>query len=521
MRLLNTRTGRFRWVDGPAEVKYAVLSHVWSRGEEQSYQDLLRIQCNADGQDSSNEGSILLAASPKIRNACAHALADGIEYIWMDLCCIDKTSSAEVSDAVLSMYAWYTHAAVCYAYLDDVEADEDPRLPSAKFRWSRWHTRGWTLPEVIAPKAVTFLSADWRALGTKHELAEVLEAVTGVDKGVLTHDVPLDSISVARRMSWAAKRLTTRQEDEAYALLGLFGIHIPIMYGEGAHAFLRLQEEILRTTMDQSLFVWGAGMSDCALDAELYDETRHTLLASSPAAFARSAGVQVIRCAALVGPEQRTALGGELPAYEFTPYGIRTWFPMLSVGPKVCLALLPCLDEDGGRLALVLKKTEDAATVHTVGIAGWEGVRARYRASLRTLPWNTDPAQAGNPSITASEETFTRVVKLNRPWPKTIPSSKLYIAHRPLNSLSVRPPAAHPGISAHPRIREPHDDLILVDRMDSSLRGVLWVCLADALDAVVSLLSLGFIIAVALFLGGLFVLLMMWMVGRHPLLVLL
>ncbi|RDX45563.1 hypothetical protein OH76DRAFT_1473896 [Lentinus brumalis] len=516
MRLLNTNTGRFRWVESPAEAKYAVLSHVWSRAGEQSYQDLLRIQHETtagDGEDDVNdsEGTVLRAASSKIRNACARALADGLEYIWMDFCCIDRTSSAEVADAVLSMYGWYAGATVCYAYLDDVEADEDPRLPNAKFRWSRWHTRGWTLPELIAPKALTFLSADWKVLSTKHELAEVLEAVTGVDQGVLTHDVPLGSIPVARRMSWAAKRLTTRKEDEAYALLGLFGVKMPIMYGEGAHAFIRLQEEILKLTADQSLFVWDASTSDCALDAEVHDETRHTLLASAPAAFARSAGVKTLPWEELVGPKERAQLEGELPTYESTPHGIRMAMPLLSVGPVVRLALLPCVDEDGHRLALVLKKTQDA-TVHTVGMAGWEEVRARYRASLRSLPWGLDPAHTTENS---ASETFTRVVKLKRPWPRMVPISKLYVAHRPLYALATRPPAAQPGMVAHRGIGQRRDDLIRVDRNDCSLCGVVRGCVADAVDMVVCMLSFSGVLILLLILPmSLFLAIIMYL--RYP-----
>lgn len=513
MRLLNTKTGLFFWIDNPDDAKYAVLSHVWGRDGEQSYQDLVRIQHEASRRGESDEGSVLHAASPKIRNACAHALADGFEYIWIDFCCIDKTSSAEVSQAVLAMYSWYGHAAVCYAYLDDVEADEDPRLPDAKFRRSRWHTRGWTLPELIAPKTVIFLSVEWRELGTKHELADVLEAVTGVDKGVLIHDVALDAISVARRMSWAAKRLTARKEDEAYALLGLFGVHMPIMYGEGADAFLRLQEEILKVTGDQSLFVWDTNTSDSALDAELHDETRHTLLASSPAAFVRSAGVQVIPWMDLAGPQKSARPDSELPIFDFTPHGVRTSLPVLSVGPQIRLALLPCV-EDGHRLALVLKRAGDV-TAHTVGITEWEVARARYRASLRTFPWHTDPAYVDGLPVALSKDALTRVVKLDRPWPKTMPTSDLYIAHRPFSALTVRTPAGHSERSVHLHARERRDDLIRVERTDSSLRGFMWACLAVALDAAATSLVVALLITVAIFLLVSLLLLLTWMTGTH------
>ncbi|RDX49958.1 HET-domain-containing protein [Lentinus brumalis] len=247
MRLLDTRTGEFVWVNDPTILRFAIISHVWSADGEQPYQDLLRVQDD-------------------IRDCCAYALADGFDFLWIDSCCIDKTSSAELSEAINSMYTWYSLSTVCYAFLQDVDSDEDPRLPLSAFRRSRWHTRGWTLQELIAPRVVVFVSATWRSLGTKGQLADVIEEVTGVDRGVLLHTTPLTSVTVARRMSWAARRVTTRKEDEAYSLMGIFGVNMPAIYGEGALAFGRLQEEILKQVPDQTIFVWDTGHS--SLDAD-------------------------------------------------------------------------------------------------------------------------------------------------------------------------------------------------------------------------------------------------------------
>ncbi|KAM5539231.1 hypothetical protein V8D89_007104 [Ganoderma adspersum] len=261
MRLLNTATGEFVWVDHPEQERYAILSHVWSRdpdAPEYTYHDILRIQEAVRLARASDPtipaDEVLRRASPKIRNACRYALSDGLSLIWIDAPCIDKTSSAELSEAINSMYEWYRLSTVCYAFLHDVS--QDPYTRPSSFRRSTWHTRGWTLQELIAPAIVVFLSSDWRCLGGKHRLAVILEDVTGIDEDVLTHSRPLSTICVARRMFWASKRRTTRKEDQAYCLMGIFGVHIPIIYGEGSKAFLRLQEEILKHIPDQSIFIW-------------------------------------------------------------------------------------------------------------------------------------------------------------------------------------------------------------------------------------------------------------------------
>ena len=156
------------------------------------------------------------------------------------------------------MYSWYRGAIICYAYLPDVPSDEDPRAPGSSFRRSRWFTRGWTLQELIAPRRVVFLFRDWKILGTKYSLADVLVEITGIWDEVLAGNLPLRSVSVATRMSWASNRETTRVEDEAYSLLGIFDITMTPVYGEGERAFRRLQEEILKRIPDQSLFAWGS-----------------------------------------------------------------------------------------------------------------------------------------------------------------------------------------------------------------------------------------------------------------------
>ncbi|EIW54397.1 HET-domain-containing protein, partial [Trametes versicolor FP-101664 SS1] len=222
---------------------YAILSHVWGTNE-QTFQDLCSIseRCKSTGENPRD------LMGPKIKGCCLLAAQLGLLWIWIDTGCIDKTSSAELSEAINSMFQWYKQADVCYAYLAD--AVHSP------FRRSIWHTRGWTLQELIAPEVVVFLSPDWKVLGDKVHLAPLLEQITNVPRAVLHHQVELSTVSVAQRMSWAAHRKTTRLEDEAYCLLGIFSINMPTLYGEGRAAFRRLQEEIMQTSTDLSLLAW-------------------------------------------------------------------------------------------------------------------------------------------------------------------------------------------------------------------------------------------------------------------------
>ena len=195
--------------------------------------------------------------SLKIRRACEVARADGYEYIWIDSCCIDKSSSSELSEAINSMYAWYRGAHVCYAYLADVPAGDNHRGRTSWFRKSRWLRRGWTLQELIAPLHLTFLSQDWAVIGPKYALVGIVQEITGISDEALLHITSLDQFSVAQRLSWASTRVTTRVEDLAYSLLGIFDINMPTLYGEGERALRRLQERIMQRIPDQSLFAWG------------------------------------------------------------------------------------------------------------------------------------------------------------------------------------------------------------------------------------------------------------------------
>ncbi|PIL25319.1 hypothetical protein GSI_13208 [Ganoderma sinense ZZ0214-1] len=260
--------------------------------------------------------------SDKVRRACEIARGDGYRYIWIDSCCINKDSSSELSEAINSMFNWYRASQICYAFLVDVPSDEDPRAEDSMFRESRWFQRGWTLQELVAPLLVVFLSKDWKGLGTKEGLAETIQEITSIDIEILTHKRALSDESVANRMGWASRRETTRVEDEAYSLLGIFDITMSTLYGEGRYAFRRLQEEILRRIPDQSLFAWGSKdvptfpTTSCEMRCFVAD-TR-TLLASSPTDFTKEDN-------GIIPTTGDSIASLQLPVEEYThtPYGIR------------------------------------------------------------------------------------------------------------------------------------------------------------------------------------------------------
>jgi hypothetical protein len=189
----------------------------------------------------------------KIQRSSLIAARDGLSHIWIDTCCIDKSSSAELSESINAMYRYYANAEICYAYLADIPF-ENPMREEGGFAASRWFTRGWTLQELIAPRRLVFLSTDWRDIGTKEILAWDISRITGVGQNVLANSDYLQEVSVAKRMSWASKRETTREEDIAYCMLGIFDVNMPLLYSEGRKAFLQLQEEIMKNSTDQSLF---------------------------------------------------------------------------------------------------------------------------------------------------------------------------------------------------------------------------------------------------------------------------
>ncbi|KAH8646637.1 heterokaryon incompatibility protein-domain-containing protein, partial [Xylariales sp. PMI_506] len=265
MRLLNTKTLELIEVAEEVAPEYAILSHTWGTNEA-SLQDILATSSRRPWHNALSQTATAIKAKSgyvKIKQSASLAAQHGLHYIWIDTCCIDKTSSAELSEAINSMYRWYQKAAVCYAYLQDVEQgyyDDKSGVFHCLCEHSRWFCRGWTLQELIAPNDVMFYGADWGFLGSKKEHEDVrisLASITGIDLRILEGIIQPSDMSIASRMKWAAHRETTRLEDQAYSLMGLFDVNMPLLYGEGGpKAFIRLQEEILKNSTDNSIFIW-------------------------------------------------------------------------------------------------------------------------------------------------------------------------------------------------------------------------------------------------------------------------
>jgi hypothetical protein len=219
---------------------YAILSHTWGSDEDEvTFNDL---QTGA-GRSKAGYRKIQFCGKQSIR--------DGLKHFWVDTCCIDKSNNTELSEAINSMFRWYRDSVKCYVYLPDISTqyyDEDDQIFRSKmdhaFQGSRWFTRGWTLQELIAPRSVEFFSLEGEFLGDKKSLEQQIHEITSIPVTALQGSPP-SQFTVEERMLWTARRRTTRKEDEAYCLLGIFDIFMPLLYGEGKEkAFIRLQEEI-------------------------------------------------------------------------------------------------------------------------------------------------------------------------------------------------------------------------------------------------------------------------------------
>jgi hypothetical protein len=290
MRLLNTRSYEpgTRKLDiteqwGDDIPPYAIFSHTWSSSEV-TFADVLNGSCfDRD-------------AFFKLEKAILQSKQDGWDWLWADNCCIDKTNSVELSEAINSMFKYYKDAEICYAHLVDVcTATWESDICKA-----RWWKRGWTLQELIAPRSLEFFSNNWDRLGTKESIHEIITTVTGIEDEYLM-GYPIEHASIAKRMSWAASRETTREEDIAYCLIGIFDVNMPMLYGEGTQrAFFRLQEEIMKSSEDQSLFAWTKTDSN---------PIQHGLLADSPKDFKNTGSTTAYTANTDCSPSTMTARG--------------------------------------------------------------------------------------------------------------------------------------------------------------------------------------------------------------------
>ncbi|KAI6088310.1 HET-domain-containing protein [Hypoxylon rubiginosum] len=363
MRLLNTSTREFEEFDNDFP-PYAILSHTWVKGEEVTLQDLQKYH-EFIAQDSPASTSISSRVGfKKIEGCCDLALRDGLNYAWIDTCCIDKTSSAELTEAINSMFKWYKGSDVCYAYLAEVkDATEDFSAADSSFRQSSWFKRGWTLQELLAPRKIQFFSKEWELIGQMDKFTKLCDVVSSITliPPIYLEGKPLREASVAQRMSWASNRETTREEDIAYSLLGIFDVNMPLLYGEGNKAFRRLQEAIMASIHDHTILAWGYLPWD-----EEYS-TRDTdsecpILATSPADF-RS-------CYDLVGygrpsPYEMTNMGLKI---QLRPRHLKHHEQKMWPGHRHLVVALNCFSQRGPsrQIAIILGHDFDTRVFHNL-----------------------------------------------------------------------------------------------------------------------------------------------------------
>jgi hypothetical protein len=378
MRFLNTTSLLFEEVADsdltPDQNQYAILSHRWGRDEDEvTYEDI------ASARDVSHK-----RGSVKISEFCSLPSHSGYRYAWVDTCCINKGNSSELAEAINSMYMWYKQSALCVVYLEDV--------PRKSFEKSEWFDRGWTLQELIAPKAVSFFDHQWTHVGTKLELLDTLSERARIPKDVLSNDAEPSSYSVAQRMSWASQRVTKRLEDRAYSLLGLFGVNMPMIYGEREKAFLRLQQHIVRMSKDESIFAW-------VMEHDI-DPSRKfsSIYASSPEAF-RDSG-NIVPITGSKGFEERN---GDL---------------CISMrhcrhAPGIFIAFLMCTDKarSDGEFSIYVSKIFDDETFARV--RDWDG--DTYNAGASALGHDRSfrfPVEPSIPPVSISYGFWLRTLEL-------------------------------------------------------------------------------------------------------------
>ncbi|RPD53335.1 HET-domain-containing protein [Lentinus tigrinus ALCF2SS1-7] len=400
MRLLNTQTFVVKEFNDESDLPpYAILSHVWGKPEDEvTFADMQDLK-----QARKRAGWI------KVEQFCAFARQNDLDWAWDDTCCIDKSSSAELSQAINSMYAWYSEARVCYAYLLDVEdpGRANPTAEDSSFRGSRWFKRGWTLQELIAPKVVLLYSKNWRPLGSKASLAAAIEEITNIDSAVLMHERLLDDVSIARRMSWASARQTTKLEDRAYSLMGIFGVNMPAIYGEGDRAFIRLQQEIIHQSPDQSIFAWGnpyeyqvfLDNATVLTDQPGWATDYRCLLASSPDRFADSANIEPFPVEQLT-KYTHSGISSDVPEYTPTNYGIQIHLPLYLIpNSSIGLALLACKDAASGHVvSLLVGRMRNSSNRFYVGMytqATWPMKQFGWHPIMRMFLLHPQSSAAG------------------------------------------------------------------------------------------------------------------------------
>ena len=423
MRLINCETGQLEWfaLNPPP---YAILSHTWDGDTEVTYQDYMAYLAGHGKQRHKNwtkvERSIEITLNSKER----------LKYIWNDTCCIDKTNTPELSEAINSMFKWYARATVCYAQLADFESDFLPRprisgyqpngwaqgrgqsyempplhsslqltdMAKNQLRRCRWFTRGWTLQELIAPPTVEFYDAHWIHFGNRNELGDLLTSITRIDKRIFEYsgstnreqDVMsiLSKMTIAKKMSWAQNRQTARVEDIAYSLLGIFGVNMTMTYGEENKAFIRLQKEILAQYNDLSIFAWTAN----AMGHGVVPEFRG-ILAHSPAEFANAGSYEL----------SRNAIAN--PDFTLTNNGLKISAQVRNIpNSKYLFLSLNCYDQNEG------PQNVQGITLQLIGFNKYK----RTNPSCLAIELNSWPLQPRKDFFISSDDTDADTEHLSR-----------------------------------------------------------------------------------------------------------
>jgi hypothetical protein len=332
---------------------YAILSHTWE-DDEVTFQDMRTADLSCAKSKSGYQ---------KIAATCLRASEEGLQWAWVDTCCIDKTNNAEFSEAINPMFRWYNEAEMCYAYLADVtrEPTNEPSITDESSFLDgtskpRWFSRGWTLQELIAPTTVHFYNREWQFMISRHQASRFLAHLTSIDEAILRWSSPtedtevqtektsstaatraqlrasLDNLSAAQRLSWAASRNTTRVEDRAYSLLGIFDISLPLICGEGKSAFVRVQQEILGVYGGDSILAWDSPVNRFYPVLQSTTNDPGWLFAPSPDYFMTSD--QITRCD--WGSQQHS------DSLQMTPKGLKTDFIVVNSTAVEADVLLNC-----------------------------------------------------------------------------------------------------------------------------------------------------------------------------------
>ena len=355
--------------------EYAILSHRWI-DQEVDYSEVVKL---AKMDEEERTEIRQRNGYQKILQTCEQAKKDGYKWLWADTCCIDKRSSAELSEAINSMYRWYANSRICYAYLHDVPgpsfpiAKDNARYPKSN-GWPEWFSRGWTLQEMIAPGNVQFFNKDWHPIGDKRTLAPTLHTITQIPRDILKEGLSSNRPCVAQIMSWATDRTTTRVEDRAYSLMGLLDVNMPMLYGEGKKAFHRLQLEVINTSNDHSIFAWGCNGIKVRTGSILADDPSFFRDCDKMKLMDRDEFIESLRRDRTIRYDEdlpSTEDWDRLGTFLITNRGIQIWlFLLVGSGSKVFEALLPCCSHPSGPPV-------------TIDLALWESNYYRCPGSLR------------------------------------------------------------------------------------------------------------------------------------------